>query len=210
MPLSNSSRFFDEYDPSGKVSETSKFFYDPKVLGAVSLDIEPVLSEKIITIDDPFYDPITARDDACDTSAFKVDDRVYNRVTKGSNGALIECKNVEIPANSVLWFHYLFLPYESHRSNAFNSFSYFFAFNDTYLNDQGEFDIAKTRCVKSLGESLKVKDYNRSSLTWQVESWIPDEDFSGTLCWMVSSGSFADSGQIPMPAVLLLDSVQIA
>lgn len=177
--------------------------------------IRPIRGGNICILDDPSYDPVTGRPmggrlvDPINTSQFIIDDVDTGRVTTGFNGSILECRDVNVSANSALWFIWAFHPQESHTSNVFNSFAIFATYNKADLNANGSFDNVAPADIQILGESKKLNDTLRSEISWRAMSWEPAHNFSGTLCWVVSSGKFANSGQEPMPATLLIDTIDI-
>ena len=176
----------------------------------------PIRGGNICVLGDPKYNlirgtPVGGPNDLVNTRQFKIhkDEDDPEPTTKGVSGSILECRDVNVAANSALWFIWAFLPQESHASNVFNSFAIFTAYNKDDLNADGSFDNVVPADTQILGESKKLTDAMRSEISWRAMSWEPADDFSGTLCWVVSSGKFGNAGQDPWPATLLIDTIDI-
>jgi len=217
MTIPANNRFFQRkfkgYNVHGRHDCVPQFDYQN---GNSSTKITPIRGDKIVVLDDSAYDPQTGRPRGnnliapYDTREYKIQDSKANRTTIGFDGAILECRNVKISSQSALWYLWSFLPYESHSSNVFNSFALFSAYNKSDLNADGSFDGVSPIFTEVLGESKKINDVFRNDISWTASSWRPKDTFVGTLCWVVSSGIYGSTNQLPRPANLLLDSIDIS
>jgi hypothetical protein len=209
MPIPANNRFFQNFFTGYKIH--GRHDCQPSVL----YDEAPVIftalrGNNIAVLDDPTFDPITGRPrdngliDPYDTTQFEIGN------TKGIEGTILECRNVNISANNTLWFTCAFLPFESHTSGAFNNFAIFAAYLQSDLNIDESFDQVQPFHTIELGQSLNVTDSSRHNVAWETFSWRPPHDFSGTLCWIVSTGKFIATNQETYPSMLLLDIIEIA
>jgi hypothetical protein len=176
---------------------------------------KPVKGGRILQLDDPSFDMQAGRPgSACDTGHLAYH---YHTDTNGTdiglNGALLECRNVHIPRSSVLLYSYVFLPFETSTNVLFRSFALFVAYEQSSVDAQGgRFqDVKKPYAIQQLGNSGEMPDHLRPQLEWRLGSWQPTEDFTGTLCWLSSTGrDFGkDTDGECIPSMLLLKSIEI-
>lgn len=210
MPLLANNRFFqnafDGYILHGRGQCLAGIDYDG---GVPATTFKPLQGGNIVVLDDPAFDPVTGRPtgngfpDPCDTSFFSV------LSTIGIDGSILECRDVNLSANSELRFIWAFLPLESHTSICFNSFALFVAYDQDDPGSAGDFANATPTYTTVLGQSKNIPDSSRQNICWQVSCWQPQQNFSGTLYWIVSTGAFAQTNSHCRPSMLLLDSVEV-
>jgi hypothetical protein len=212
MTIPANNRFFQKglkgYHIHGRSKSLSGFSYIDGNITNTAVTITPIRGGRIAILDDPSFDPVTGRPQnnrtkPFDTSQFKIGS------TTGVDGAILECRNVNIPANKALWFIWVFLPFESSTSGTFNNFAMFTAYQQNDLGTHGDFDHVVPFYSDVLGQSKKISDRSRSNLPWHVYSWQPAQHFFGTLCWIVSTGKFTRTNKKPHPSLLLLDTIDI-
>ena len=211
IPLNN--RFFQNdlngYQLHGRNSCVDVFDYPVNDSTGATKSIFPIRGGRIAVLDDKAFDPLTGRINGnglaapCDTSQFKVGS------TTGIDGAILECRDVSISANSALWFIWAFVPFEPRTSNTFNNFAMFAAYRKSDLGPDGDFSGVTPFYSEVLAQSKKITNSQRKNLFWQASAWQPDSHFNGTLCWIVSTGKFTSTSKQPHPAVLLLDTIDV-